>query len=64
MSYLTPQLMAQAKEMVDSQFDWYPEACLPDHLMLAAFADGIWVTTSAVVMSDAVKIERVCDGWF
>lgn len=62
-SYITPELQAQAQEMVRNLWDWYPDASLPPHLILAAYPEGIFVVQACVDLNKAVKLERVADAW-
>jgi hypothetical protein len=43
MSYYSPELKAQAEEIIEKCWDYHPDAKLPDGLILAAYEDGIWV---------------------
>ncbi len=63
MTFRNVEILAQAEEMIANLWDWHPTASLPENLMLAAYPDGIWVTTGEAIMSEAVKIERICDSW-
>ena len=63
MTYITPELQAQAQEMVRNLWDWYPDASLPPHLILAAFPEGIFVVEACCDLNKAVKLERVADAW-
>jgi len=42
-TYSTPELLAQAEKMIANYMDWHPNAKLPKGLVLAAYADGIFV---------------------
>lgn len=49
--------------MIANLWDWHPRSSLPEGLMLAAYADGIWVATAEPIRGEAQKIERICDSW-
>ncbi len=62
-AFLSPQLVAQAEQMRINQWDWHPEAVLPDGYMLVAYSDGVWITDANCVLSQAIKFVRVGDSW-
>ena len=62
-AFITPALLAQAEEVRVNQWDWHPEAKLPDGYMLVAFEDGVWITDAEPILNNATRLARVGDSW-
>ncbi|MDN3368259.1 hypothetical protein QQO24_13900 [Ralstonia pseudosolanacearum] len=60
---VSPQLLAQAEEVRMNQWDWHPEASLPDGYMLGAFYDGVWIIDAEADLHRALRFVRVGDSW-
>jgi hypothetical protein len=60
---ISPQLLAQAEEVRLSQWDWHPDAALPDGYMLASFSDGVWIVDAEADLNRAVRFARVGESW-
>lgn len=60
-TYITPELIAQAQELIDKDRDYNFTASLPEGMALYSYEDGVWVvdTKDSCDMNDAVKIECV-----
>ena len=60
---ISPRILAQADEVRANQWDYHPEADLPDGYMLGAFPDGVWIIDAEADLNRAIRFARVGESW-